>query len=77
MTLFDVDGNEITVGCTVRHKHEPMEAGLLDKIQPERYHNFFGTSEVVALYRTAVEVRPTTPRHIAVHLASNLVVVAR
>ena len=77
MSLFDADGKEITVGCTVRHKHEPAPAGELDKSHPERCHNFFGSSTVLAVTKSAVIVRPTTPRHIATHLPENLLVVAR
>ena len=75
MTLLDADGKEITVGCTVRHKHEPLPVG--EGGSPERWHNFFGASEVLSLGTFSVTVRPTCKRHIATHLPENLLVVAR
>lgn len=77
MALLDADGKEITVGCTVRHKHEPTPAGEIDRDHPERTHNFFGASEVLSLGMCSVTVRPTCRGHIATHLPENLLVVAR
>ena len=73
MTLKDANGTEITVGCRVRHLHEPMPAGQISG--GARCHNFFGSSEVVSIEGNAVHVRRTMRLHIPVHLPELLVVV--
>jgi hypothetical protein len=73
---IDANGIEITVGCTVKHRHEPVAPN--DPGPPERCHHFFGESKVEEILPLSghVVVRPTFKWHIGVHLPQNLMVVS-
>lgn len=75
--MKDVNGTEIKVGSVVRALHEPLGNSLSSPVlgQPERWHNFFGTSKVIEVLTNSVLVEKTCPAHYPAHVPELLVVV--
>lgn len=68
--MKDAQGNELKIGDRVRHIHSPLGEREAAAGQGHRFHNFYGSSEIVKFCGSqSVQVVRTNPRHIPVHLA--------